>query len=247
MKVNMNENKIGEYTTKSISDIPCNINSKIYKHYASIIPSFIGEALYIYSFKEKRMLYAKGWENLLGYKDDEISMLKIVSSTTPRHFNFSNELNDKALKFIKTKNKNLTEYSFTLEVEKYHKNGDIIPLFSRVGVYKANNNKIEEIIGVSQVIKSLKLSNIMQYAAYGPKSSDFEESLNKELFNFYAISSKEKKALELAAKGLTFKEIAHAEGVSLSAIEKRLLPLYKRFNVKSLPHLISFAHSNHII
>jgi len=243
----MKEKNKETYTSKRVSDIPSDINSEVYKHYDTIIPNFMGEAVYIYSFKENKMLYTKGWEELLGYKDDEISMLKIISSTTQRHFKFSNELNEKALKFIKSQNKDLTKYSFTIEVEKYHKNKTIVSLFSRVGIYKENNGNIEEIIGVSQVIKSLKLSNIMQYAAYGPLKSEFEETLNKELFNHYAISRKEKLALELAAKGLTFKEIAASENVSLSAIEKRLLPLYKRFNVKSLPHLIDFAHSNHII
>ena len=44
-----------------------------------------------------------------------------------------------------------------------------------------------------------------------------------------------------------FKEIAERLNVSQSAIEKRIIPLYKRFNVKSLPHLISFAYDNNIL
>ena len=241
--------KIGDYTKNNISDVPADFNSEAFKKYQSIIPKFLGEAVYIYSFKEQRMLYVHGWEKLLGYEDSKISMLKIVSCTSKRHFNFSNELNDKALKFILKNKIEMEKYSFTLEVEKIHKDGRIIPLFSRVAVYKANNGIVEEIMGVSQIIKSLKISNVMQYAVYGPESlvSKFEETLNRELFNHYAISRKEKEALKLAAKGLTFKEIADAENVSQSAIEKRILPMYKRFKVKSLPHLIHFAHLNHII
>jgi DNA-binding NarL/FixJ family response regulator len=87
----------------------------------------------------------------------------------------------------------------------------------------------------------------MQYAAFGPETSGFEESLNEELFNELGISRKEKEALELAAKGYTFKEIADKLNVSQSAIEKRIIPLYKRFDVKSLTHLISFAHDNYIL
>ncbi len=87
----------------------------------------------------------------------------------------------------------------------------------------------------------------MQYAAFGPEKSKFEESLNIQLFNQLAISRKEKEALELAAKGYAFKEIADKLNVSQSAIEKRIIPLYKRFNVRSLPHLISFAHDNYIL
>jgi DNA-binding NarL/FixJ family response regulator len=71
--------------------------------------------------------------------------------------------------------------------------------------------------------------------------------LNEQLFNQLAISRKEKEALELAAEGYAFKEIAEKLNVSRSAIEKRMIPLYKRFNVKSLPHLISFAYDNYIL
>ena len=58
---------------------------------------------------------------------------------------------------------------------------------------------------------------------------------------------KEKEALTYVAKGFSFKEIADILGVSSSAIEKRIQPLYKRFNVKNLTHLVSFAYENHIL
>jgi len=87
----------------------------------------------------------------------------------------------------------------------------------------------------------------MQYAAFGPETSGFEETLNEQLFHELRISRKEKEALELASKGYAFKEIGKKLKVSQSAIEKRLIPLYKRFNVKSLPHLISFAYDNQIL
>jgi DNA-binding CsgD family transcriptional regulator len=237
----------GEYTRKRVSDVPVDIKDRIYDEYTKKVPQFIGQAVYIYSFEKHRMLYAWGWEDLLGYKNEEITLLKIVSNTSKRHFNFSNDLNDKALQFLNHINKDLDQYSFTIEVEKIHSNGTIIPLFSRVGIYKSHQGTILEIIGISEKIHSRKLGNIMQYAAFGPKLSGFEKTLNAQLFNKLGISRKEIEALELAAKGFAFKEIAQQLNVSQSAIEKRIIPLYKRFNVKSLPHLISFAHENHIL
>jgi DNA-binding NarL/FixJ family response regulator len=87
----------------------------------------------------------------------------------------------------------------------------------------------------------------MRYAAYGPEKSEFEEELNKALFHHYAISTKEKEALSLVAAGYSFKEIADLCHVSQSAIEKRIIPMYKRFDVKSLTHLVSFAYDNGIL
>lgn len=239
--------KIGQLTKSLITNIPCVIDSEIYNHYNKTIPFFEGEAVYIYSFKEKKMLFARGWKPLLGYKDDEITMLDIISITTEKYYNFSNELNDKAMLFLLEKKQDLEKYSFTLELEKYHKNGTITPLSSKVGVYSAPNNTLQEIIGISRVSLNFTKSDVMQFAAYGPEKAEFEETLSKELFDYLVISRKEKEALQLAAEGFAFKEIAHKLSVSQSAIEKRILPLYKRFSVKSLPHLISFAHKNYII
>ena len=241
------ENEFGKYTRERISNIPFDSNDSIYKEYSNKVPQFIGQAVYIYSFKKNRMVFANGWKDILGYEDEDITLLKIVESTSKRHFNFSNELNDKALLFLNNINNNLDKYSFTIEVEKIHKNGDVIPVFSRVGIYKSHHGNILEVIGISERIHSRKLGNIMQYAAFGPETSGFEDSLNEQLFNQLGISRKEKEALELAAKGFAFKEIANKLNVSQSAIEKRIIPLYKRFNVKSLPHLISFSYDNHIL
>ena len=241
------KNSFGKYTRERVSDIPFDYNDPVYKAYKEKVPQFIGQAVYIYSFEKNRMLFANGWQELLGYRDEEITLLKIVSITSKRHFNFSNELNDKSLLFLKKIKKDLEAYSFTIEVEKIHKNGEVIPLFSRVGIYKSNEGNILEVIGISERIHSRKLGNIMQYAAFGPGTSGFEETLNEQLFHELRISRKEKEALKLASEGFAFKEIAAKLKVSQSAIEKRLIPLYKRFNVKSLPHLISFAYDNQIL
>jgi DNA-binding CsgD family transcriptional regulator len=239
--------KPGDYTSTFISDVPADLQSEEALFYRKTIPRFPEEAVYIYSSKENRMIYADGWEEILGYKDDEITLLKIVSITTPEYAPFSNELNDKAVKFIMGKSRELEKYSFNIELKKFHKNGTVVPLISKVGVFKVENGKVTAIICRSQINRSITLGKIMRYAAYGPAKSEFEEELNKGLFRHLAISAKEKESLKMVAEGYSLKEIAGHFGVSQSAIEKRILPMYKRFKVKSLTHLISFAYANHIL
>lgn len=194
------------------------------------------------------MIYADGWEEILGYPDSEINMLTIVQITSPQYAPFANELNDKALRFILSKTEELEQYSFSIELQKVHKNGTAIPLIVRVGVFKSENGRVTEIIGRNQVNRSMNLGNIMRYAAYGPSDkSEFEDELNKQLFRHYAISNKEREALAMASRGYSLKEIAYHLNVSQSAIEKRIIPLYARFEVKSLAHLVSFAYKNHIL
>ena len=236
----------GDYTKSFVSDIPADLKSKRALEFKKSIPRFPEEAIYIYSFKEGKMIYADGWEEILGYSDDEISMLTIVSITTPEYGPFSNELNDKALKFILTKTRDLEKYSFTIEVKKIHKNGIHVPVITKVGVFRAERGNVIEIIGRTQINHSITLGKVMRYATYGPARMEFEEVLNKELFQHFAISEKEREALSMVARGYSLKEIAKHFRVSQSAIEKRIFPLYKRFGVKSLTHLISFAYDNHI-
>ena len=236
----------GEYRTL-ITAIPAELTSERALHFKKTIPTFADEAVYIYSLKEGRMIFASGWEEIMGYKDDEINMLTIVNITSPEFAPFSHELNDKALMFIYSKTEELEKYSFTIEVKKVHKNGSLVPVVARVGVFEAENGKVNSIIGRFQVNRSIIFGKVMRYAAYGPERSEFEEELNKALFTHLAISRKEKEALALVSKGYSFKEIAQTFNVSSSAIEKRILPMYKRFNVKSLTHLVSFAYDNYIL
>jgi len=243
----MEHQRAGDYSKSFITAIPADLSSEQAQHFKKAIPRFPDEAIYIYSFKEGRMIYADGWEDILGYKNDEVSMLTIVSITSPEYAPFSNELNDKALMFIQSKTERLEEYSFTIELKKIHKNGTAVPLISKVGVFSSENGRVTAIIGRSQINYSIKLGKVMRYAAYGPDKFEFEEELNKQLFHHYAISNKEKEALRLISTGFSFKEAASHFNVSQSAIEKRIIPLYKRFEVKSLNHLISFAYDNHIL
>jgi hypothetical protein len=86
-----------------LTAVPADLNSEEALHFKKTLLSFPEEAVYIYSFKESRMIYADGWESILGYRDDEIDMLKIISITTQEYAPFSYELNDKALIFIQSK------------------------------------------------------------------------------------------------------------------------------------------------
>jgi DNA-binding CsgD family transcriptional regulator len=122
-----------------------------------------------------------------------------------------------------------------------------VPVIVKVGVYSSENGRLTEIIGRCQINHRMMLGQVMRYAAYGPEKSEFEEELCKKLFRHFAISDKEKEALAFVAQGYTLKEAAHLLGVSPSAIEKRIRPLYKRFDVKSITHLVTFAYENHIL
>src|SRR5687767_10332988 len=93
----------GKYSRLFITDVPADLNASEALYLKKTLLRFPEEAVYVYSFKQNKMLYADGWENILGYKDAEITMLTIVNITSPEYEKFSNELNDKALMFLHQK------------------------------------------------------------------------------------------------------------------------------------------------
>lgn len=241
------DNTGGPFSRAFVTDMPADLTTERAALFRKTIPQFADEAVYIYSFVEQRLIYASGWENVLGYRDEEMNMLLFISLTTPGFAPFVNDLNDKALRFILQGHPEIEQYSFTIELKKYHKNGQEVPAITRVGVFESIDNRPLSIIGRLLVAPHLQFGEVMRYAAYGPDKNIFEEELSKDLFAYPAISPKEREALILVASGMAFKEIADQLSISQSAVEKRILPLYKRFGVKSLPHLISYAHKNNLL
>lgn len=248
MPIPETQNAVKPFTLADLSDIPIDISSQEFQYFSKTIRRFPEEAVYIFSFAKNRLVYAAGWEETLGYKDTEIHLQTIVSQTDPMYIPFSNDLNAKAVKFIMSKRKDMEKYSFSIELKKIHKNGTLVPMMVNVGIYSVEKNgEVKEAIGRFRVNNGLRFGKVMRYAAYGPEKNEFEEELNKTLFNYFAISDKEKQALQLLASGYSFKEMAQELQVSVSALEKRVQPMYKRFNVKSLAHLISFSYENFIL
>ena len=244
MKIKQKEYK----TPNLISPVPIDVKSATYRQFAKAIKKFPEEAIYIYSFKENRLVYASGWEETLGFKDNEIDLQTIVGQTDPAHAPFAFDLNDQAVKFILSSKFRMLDYSFTMEINKVHKNGSLVPMVIKLAIYSVHEDgSVKEAIGRFQVNRGLRFGKVIRYASYGPNKDEFEATLDKALFNHIAISEKEKEALSMIAKGFSLKEIAHELKVSQSAIEKRVSPLYKRFNVRSLPHLIGFAYENFIL
>ena len=72
------KNDFGKYTREIVSDIPFDSNDPEYQKCKEKVPQFTGQAIYVYSFVKNRMLYAHGWDEMLGYKDEEITLLKLI-------------------------------------------------------------------------------------------------------------------------------------------------------------------------
>lgn len=242
------EKESGSYAKSFVTDVPADLSSDFARDFSKKIYKYPQEGIYIYSFEEGRMLYADGWEDVAGIPDNEISLLHILNMTAPDYTPFVDDINDKALKFIFARNERLTDYSFTIEFKLLHRNGNEVPVTAKVSVYDTTDSgHLKMIQGRFQVDHGLRFGKVMRYAAYGPEKDEFENELNENLFYPFHISNKELEVLHLLSEGFAYKEMAEKLEITPSAVEKRIRPLFQRFNVKNNAHLIAFAYQNNLL
>lgn len=238
----MNENH-GEYSRQFITDTPADVHSPVYAHYDSNLFRYPLEGIYIYSFLEQKMLFAKGWEEVTSIPDHEISMLKIVELTAPSFKPFVFEMNDKALQFLHARNTRLTEYSFTIEIKLLLPNGNEVPVCARVGVHDVHaDGTLKSIVGRFQVDYKLRFGKIMRFATYGPERLEFEKMLNRNLFSPFQLSDTELQIIELLAKDHSYESISENLQIEQSIVACIITVLRNRFSVQTDSALVSFAY-----
>jgi DNA-binding NarL/FixJ family response regulator len=211
------------------------------------ITCFSDEATYVYSLKTKKIMYAKGWMELLGYANEEISMHLLVEITTPDHKEFIQEINNQALAFILSKSANLLEYSCTTECKKLSKQGEEVALLESVKVHKSLKGKVVEVIGTYKRNPRTPHLGNKYLQASGPGIETLVEKMKLVAGNEALIKVRERKILKMLAQGKSMKEVAEVLFVSKSAIEKTVMPLYRKCNVRNLVELIAYAHKNGLI
>jgi DNA-binding CsgD family transcriptional regulator len=213
----------------------------------SNIPKFSDEDTYVYSLKTKKILLAQGWMELLGYENEEISMDLLVEITTPDHKEFIQEMNNQALAFILSKSANLYEYSCTTECIKFNKQGEEVALLESVKVHRSLKGKVVEVIGTYKRNPRMPHPGNKYFQASGPGIETLVEKMKLVAARDAIINGRERTILKMLAQGKSMKEIANALYVSKSAIEKTVMPLYRKCDVRNLVELIAYAHKNGLI
>lgn len=238
----------GEYSFQFITNEPIDKEDPKYVSYHNTIIKTPLEGVYVYSFQEGRMIYADGWERIVGIPDEQITMQIIPQLTVPEFAPFVHEINDKALMFLHKRNERLKEYYFRIETKLKHTNGLKVPVTATVAVHDTlDNGHLSSIMGRFLVDHSIKFGKVMRFSAFGPEKDIFENTLNNELFYLNRISEKEMEVIKLISKGLTYKEIGEILYISSSAVEKRVRTLFKRFEIKNNAELVGFAYENFLL
>jgi DNA-binding CsgD family transcriptional regulator len=211
------------------------------------IPFFSDEAIFVYSLVEMKIMHAAGWQQLLGYDNQEISMRLLVSITTPDFTDFIRKMNNESLAFILQQREHLNEYCCTIESKKYNKQGKEVSLIESVRVYRTQGNRVTEVLGRYKLNPRVPNPRNRYFHASGPGIEELVEKMRAFEANEKTITLREQEVLRLISQGILVKEVAYQLSISKSTLEKILQNMCKKFEVKCSKELIAFGLKNQLV
>ncbi len=235
----------GKYTDAFLSEDVSDYSSILKKNLDKRLEIKNNEAVYIYSFKEKKMIFSQGFESVLNKKDDEINLKVLNSEYDELSKIFVNEYHDRALLYLHQNNLKLTSFSSRVIVKCL---GIKEPLSLKIQVFKTNKKgNLDSIIGRVIKNKNLRYSDIIQYSFDGDFEEEFLFQMNHQLDFDLCISSKEIKIIELIKSLKTHQEIGRSIQYPTQKINDVIQILLLRFSLKSESDLVKFAERKMLI
>lgn len=203
------------------------------------------ETVYIYSFKENKLLFAKGFDKVYGIESHELNAQKLNSLYTPHFKNFIDEYFDRILLYLRNNNQNLNTFSISTIIKVNHFDKPVL-LIIRVFDTDENGNLIS-VIGRSFRGLPIQSTNIVQYFLEGEGNANFMEKINHHLDFKDCISRKDIELIEELTMNSTIEQTSENLNLSPEHIEFYTNNLLSRFKLNSVPELIEFAKNNHLI
>ncbi|MEN8957295.1 MAG: hypothetical protein ABF242_00940 [Flavobacteriales bacterium] len=241
----MDSKYTGKYTKAFLSDKKAKSQSIEYEYFNRTIDVKENEMVYIFSFNGNKLLFAKGYENILGISDSELDILHLNSLFTSYYERFVFEFHDRLLLFLYNNNNNIEDFSSNVITEL---EGFDIPVMINVKIHRTDDNgNLISIIGRNVADQNLKTSDVIQYSVHIGSDSQFISEINNDLDFKRCISLYNILVIEKMDKGIELEVIAEELNITTEKLQENLDKILTRFELKDYKELTQFAKIKHII
>ncbi len=215
-----------------------NINLKIF-------PLVKGQCFYIFNFQTGNIELPVGVQELLGYKDDELSTELFVSYFHPDDAPVVNVILKSIWEIALTReNSDWTSMQITFRAR--HKKGHYIKVLRQSRILDIDSNgRILSNITYLTDISFLDTSNHIFWELRtddNRKLLHVENSIKKNISSIF--TEREKQILKLLNQGLTSKEISQKLGTSHTTVDTQRRKLLKKTGCKNTTSLLEYARQS---
>ena len=239
------KNFSGDYLNAFLSDAYFKEDTESIKINDKKIKVSKNELAYVYSFKEGKLTYLKGFDTILGLNHTDINIKKIHFLFRENYIEFFKEFHDRVLLYFHNNNNNIESIGCNALV--LLKNIET-PVNHSVRVFETDNNgNLVSVIIRMKLNEKLKIGDIIQYCITG---EIHEKALKEEKYflNYKkCISKREAEIIESFIDKEKSNKIFSKVLLKPEEFVVVLENLIIRFGLQTKAELIEFAKENYLI
>lgn len=203
---------------------------------------FHDECLYVYDFSSKKIIYNRGFEKLLGYKDHEITFDIIFGNIHPDDIEIVSRVIRAGVVYCLENPKNSSNNLLTIKYRRKKRNGTYIHILSQSSIYERNEN--------GEISKSLaRLTDISfmdnkenirwSFEATNLNKVDFRKQINRVYADFF--TKREIQIIFEMEKRKTNLLIGKNLNISEFTVASHRKNIFRKSNCHNTDELLSFC------
>lgn len=206
------------------------------------------ESILIVDLVKREIVFCKGFNDLLGYKDSEITLELLDENRHPDDTEIVNRVGVATILYTYENPNNNSNYSLLVSYRRQKKDGAYIKILSKSSAYKVDNKgRIIKLLIQFTDISFLDQTYIVKWN-FDIDNLD-KESFKQNIYKAYKgfFTEREMEIIIELNKGSKSKKIANKLNVSKHTIATHRKNILKKANVHTLDDLISFCNKNGLI
>lgn len=210
-------------------------------------PFGLGQCIYVYNYKEQKVVFQNGVRELLGYDENEFTSELIHTYFHPDDNDILIRLLQAIISFARVADFRQDQGFFYLTYRIRRKCGDYIKVMRQSYVYEISNEGclISNMSVLTDVSAFDKTDNVSwDFKANGLDIEEFKKFIGAQYQNYF--SKREMDIAKFVAQGLSSKEIALKLFISSHTVDTHRRKILKKTNCKNSMELTVFCLKNGI-
>lgn len=232
-------------SVESLRSYPAVANKGLKKRIEKLLgqfPRFPGHFLYIYNYSEGRIVYARGFQEVLGYRDEEVDLDLIFGCLHPEDAAIVARLNQSAVvAMAKMRNpEDLMELTLSVDHRMRKANGDYATILRQTAVFEVDkaSGKVHSTFSLCKDISTIKTSGAIGWQVSGFDVLDFEAHEHAPDRVQYRPSSREMDVVRKLAEGKSTRVAAEELDISPHTVSTHRRNLLARTGLGNTAELV---------
>jgi len=241
-----------ENMVEFIKELSCSFSTNGYKEKDTFslnnVPLNIKECIYLLDFVKNKVIYNRGFQNVLGYSDDAIDFGFIINNHHPDDSEMVNRISKAAILYCLDNHVNVLNNVLFISYRRKKKDGSYIKVLSESCIYEIDGKGFPT-KGFAKItdISFMDTSDIVNWTfqAKDLDKEDFKKQIQNAYYNFF--TKREKEIITEISNGLTSDAMAKKLNISVHTISTHRKHILKKANRHNTKDLLLFCRRKGII